>query len=795
MAELWDQEAQAVVNVPDADVPAALSSGRLGISNKHVVDGRTNLVKPDGSTVSVPLAQVQKAVARGYRIPSSAEHRVSKESATEAASPWAGTEKAVGQVGSVGLGVLDAVTMGLFSGTAGKEGSEYTRLKLQQAKDRGGYTAGLIGGSLLPTGAVGLAGRGAGALTKAPVASTALRGAAEGAVIGAGDLISEEGLGRAEFTASAVAAHVGMGAILGGGVSGLLAAAPKVIPAAQRAVGQMPGKAKVQDFLKELSDDQAIKTAVGHSKKAFKHLDKKDLYEDAAKFIREDAGLALGDSTASMAEKIPAAVERLNAQADELISKLDDLVKDVKRVPVTPGPGGRFQKAVKGRVVTGELIARRIREAAEKDFGGQALKGTRNWMLQQADDIAKMEHMTFAEAAFQRRQAQAAARYSTLDPKEMALAKRLIPRAWNDTIDEAAAPFLKKAGIAEDAWKQLRHKQRVGISLAEHAEDRMAGNLANSFLSISDIMTGSGAGVMTGSALAGLAAAGARKAAKEYGSAAVSLAAGRLAKMRFLQTAQQQVGQRVQGSVLKLLAGGKPRAISPASVAALTKFTLGDGKAATQQEAAKLRVAEVDKALADPSYLADRIAASIGGLEGDAPNTSAALAGKATQALQYLASVAPRPSGLTIQPLLQAQEWKPSRAEAAKFARCWAAVMDPLSVVDDLEAGILSSEAIEALRAVYPELLDLIATEVQMQAAAHGKPISYATKVQLSMLLGKPLDNSLTPEAIKRNQSFAQAENAAGKGGGSTRLAGIDQLDMNISSRTQQLEASVAMMK
>jgi hypothetical protein len=43
-------------------------------------------------------------------------------------------------------------------------------------------------------------------------------GAIEGAILGAGDLISEEALGDAEFTAEAIASRVGMGTIAGGGI-------------------------------------------------------------------------------------------------------------------------------------------------------------------------------------------------------------------------------------------------------------------------------------------------------------------------------------------------------------------------------------------------------------------------------------------------------------------------------------------------------------------------------------------------------------------------------------------------
>src|SRR5690606_14863852 len=141
------------------------------------------------------------------------------------------------------------------------------------------------------------------------------------------------------------------------------------------------------------------------------------------------------------------------------------------------------------------------------------------------------------------------------------------------------------------------------------------------------------------------------------------------------------------------------------------------------------RVAEIDKLMVNPQAFADRVASSVSGLEGDAPQTATALAAKAAKAAQFLQSKAPRNDmGPTLQPHLQEDRWKPTPHQASKFSRYWAAAMQPMSVLQDIEAGVLSPEAVETIRVLYPEMLDLIVAEVQRQAVESGTMIPFQTQ-------------------------------------------------------------------
>src|SRR5688572_31016634 len=76
--------------------------------------------------------------------------------------------------------------------------------------------------------------------------------------------------------------------------------------------------------------------------------------------------------------------------------------------------------------------------------------------------------------------------------------------------------------------------------------------------------------------------------------------------------------------------------------------------------------------------------------------------------LEYLHKNAPK---MPTPGVLSARPWSPSKVEIEKFARRIRATNDPVSVLDDLEAGTLTTEAAEALRVVYPSLF----SEVQMR--------------------------------------------------------------------------------
>lgn len=134
------------------------------------------------------------------------------------------------------------------------------------------------------------------------------------------------------------------------------------------------------------------------------------------------------------------------------------------------------------------------------------------------------------------------------------------------------------------------------------------------------------------------------------------------------------------------------------------------------------------------------------------PDLIAAVELARRNAFTYLASTmppVPEPS------LLNHVDYLPSPAEAMKFGRRLEAINDPAGVFERLttERELLSLEAAEALRKVYPRMFGEAQARL-IERASEGKlNVPMRQRVQLSLLYQVPLDASLDPDNLKITQS------------------------------------------
>lgn len=195
------------------------------------------------------------------------------------------------------------------------------------------------------------------------------------------------------------------------------------------------------------------------------------------------------------------------------------------------------------------------------------------------------------------------------------------------------------------------------------------------------------------------------------------------------------------------------RAVAPAAV----KLGRED-----KQDRFNRRFERFSRFVSDPEYAMNTLTASTSKLSGVAPNLSQAMQTKAATAIQFLYSKAPKrpaPQGIIVQ-----KPWKPSEAELARWERYYRAVQDPMVALDDFENGSLSYESVEVLKAVYPKLYEDIAREISEEVATLKGPLPYEKRLQLSVLLGVPVDSTTTPQFAQALQmSYVQeaAEEAA----------------------------------
>jgi GNAT superfamily N-acetyltransferase len=230
-----------------------------------------------------------------------------------------------------------------------------------------------------------------------------------------------------------------------------------------------------------------------------------------------------------------------------------------------------------------------------------------------------------------------------------------------------------------------------------------------------------------------------------------------------------ELRDKVAGIVDDLLMGAskgakaarKPAVVGGVKLMDSLKFSLfPDGSEKkenkTPAEAVKARVRELSAAAANPDAVRTAVRQQVGAAN---PDLSAAIEAAVLRKLQYLqkhAPKAPPPAPLGTRP------WNPSTSEIERFARRVRAAEDPASVLQDFEAGVLTPEAAETLRVVYPQMFAEVQARLLTRAAELEAKLPYQKVLQASLLFDVPLDTSLRPENLRLLQEAHASPAATG---------------------------------
>lgn len=156
----------------------------------------------------------------------------------------------------------------------------------------------------------------------------------------------------------------------------------------------------------------------------------------------------------------------------------------------------------------------------------------------------------------------------------------------------------------------------------------------------------------------------------------------------------------------------------------------------------------IARMVSDPNYMAEELTRKTEKMAVEAPEHAGQINAVVQRAVTFLDSKMPKnpAAGRTMN--LAIRKWKPSSVQMAKFARYVKAVEKPLSVVDDLNDGVVSREGVEVLREIYPALYERIQQEFMDQATEVKEAIPYKQRILLSNLLGVDLDQSISTTAM-----------------------------------------------
>lgn len=154
----------------------------------------------------------------------------------------------------------------------------------------------------------------------------------------------------------------------------------------------------------------------------------------------------------------------------------------------------------------------------------------------------------------------------------------------------------------------------------------------------------------------------------------------------------------------------------------------------------------------------------VGGAMGDIlPDHAIQLAGKAANATNYLAKLKPLRSKSRPLDALGG----PDRASEGHYDRHLSIAQSPMIIMNHVKDGTLRPDDMQTLQTIYPGLAKSMkakAFERIVDAEQKGQEIPYKQKQSLSILLGEPLDSSMTPaamQAIIQSAGPQQAQNQA----------------------------------
>lgn len=180
------------------------------------------------------------------------------------------------------------------------------------------------------------------------------------------------------------------------------------------------------------------------------------------------------------------------------------------------------------------------------------------------------------------------------------------------------------------------------------------------------------------------------------------------------------------------------------------------------------------------------------------PDHGQALAQRAATSVNYLNSLRPSPSK---QSPLDAEPLIP-KAQKTAYDRALTIAEQPLSVLPKVKDGSITPQDLQHLNTLYPGLLNHLKQTVSSEMANHlsdGGKIPYKTRMGLSLLLGQPLDSTLTPQGIQAAQATFQqnasptqpAPQARGGAGHSMKaLSKISEIDQLPSQARQAAKVS-----
>lgn len=143
--------------------------------------------------------------------------------------------------------------------------------------------------------------------------------------------------------------------------------------------------------------------------------------------------------------------------------------------------------------------------------------------------------------------------------------------------------------------------------------------------------------------------------------------------------------------------------------------------------------------------------------DGGAPNVAATMNATMQRGVMFLFMEIPKPEQPN-SPFAPPIPYMPTDAQISEFEQKLGVVQNPFIVIDSLANGTLNQNQMKALNEVYPKIAQGMRKKIQQIIQQNkAKPLKYADRIKLSMLMEAPMDQTLSSVGFYQ-QNFATPE-------------------------------------
>lgn len=572
----------------------------------------------------------------------------------------------------------------------------------------------------------------------------------EGALYGAGNVLSDLSLGNIDATTESVMGEIGLNAFLGAGLGAGIGAAKLVAsPVIKKIVGIADANKIVEDYAglgtktaKKKIYDRGIQNAevadLLQNKIGLSVGKNQEEIMAGLKSFQDDAGLRIGEALEQLKAADQSVLPSVGDFRNKLFKSLDEMADELK---------------VNGKAIVGEVdkvkFLENLKTEIDDMFGlaqlpkeelGSALGSKMN-----VDTLQAIRKSLDSNAKF----ASTAENFKPDIYKEL----RKPVREMIDEVANKVSPELA-AGL-----KQANRDYFISNSIEPFLEASLRKTAGRSFFDVKDaiysmpmLLSGHASFIPT------------IILAKKFSESQ----AGKNARLLYgMKLAEQNMAKNI-GSGIHDFFMKSSNAVRPV----LYKFS--QNKKQDEYSAYNEYAKKLDKYASNPEMYLQEINAKHTELSREIPNIVANSEVKGINAINFLNSKMPRPK--SDMGLIQRQ-YQPTPQQLAKFARYAEIVENPRKAIEHLKAGTLTKENVEALKAVYPEIYKQVVSQASGYIDKYGAKLPYSKKVQLGIMLGLPVDSSMTTKSMRNFQLSFSPQQPQGQNAVNSTVGGMKELN------------------